>query len=403
MSKHVQTLTLILHLQLFGATLFAQDESLSSVVKSGEDSGIDPFLNYDLSLWGNTSGGITRGVRFNSLLEFGATADTEKLGWWDGGQIYASFLWNEGNLTDIPLTGLEGAFGLDHNQASDTFRVYSVYYQQNFDSDRYTFKIGQLLADDDFMASNYAGLFVNSAFGVLPTIGNLSGFPEFPVAAPGVFASAQVSQEVGLQTGFYTNDAGPDEGSNWGFDWRLGGTAGYAWFSEANYAPTLGGLPASLTAGFFMQIDGVATDQGTGDTVNDEELYSVYFMWDQSLAQDDKGNDEVGAFVLVGYNLDDERYLVNPFYMDAGVNWFGPIAGRENDVLGAAFNVGTYGSDYRAANPTTEDSQWILELTYSAQLSDNAILQPDIQYIIDPEGASADDALAVGFILSVSL
>ena len=367
------------------------------------DHRINPFLNYQLGVWGNTSGGITQAVRFNSLAQFGASANTEKLGWWPGGQFLASWLFNEGNLNNNPLTGLNGAFALDRNLASNTIRFYDIYYQQSFNQKRYTFKIGQLAADDNFMLSNYAGLFVNSAFGDIPTIGNLSGYPQYPLAAPGVFFSAQFIDEFTLKTGLYTNDAGPDQRTNWGFDWNFGGDAGFAWFTEAEYSPKIMDLPASLTAGLFLQIDGQATEQSTGNTFNGQTIYSLYFMWDQALLLNNKGDTELAAFWRVGYTPDDERFTVNQFYTDVGLNWFGPIPGRDKDILGMAFNYGTYTDGYRQANPTTKADQWVIELTYSVAITDEISFQPDIQCVLNPELASRNYALAVGCMFIVSL
>ena len=171
-------------------------------------------------------------------------------------------------------------------EAADTFRVYNLYVRQALDDDRVVIKLGQIAADTDFMVSRYGGIFLNAAFGDLPSQNLNIDAPVYPLAAPGVFASGRPWPWLTGRFGAYTGDAGDDVAGNHGFGWKLGNNAGYTFFSELAASAAGCCLPATYTLGGIYDTGG--SDQfGTG--AERDAHYELYLMVDQALLADDHG------------------------------------------------------------------------------------------------------------------
>src|SRR5262249_30637480 len=121
--------------------------------------------------------------------------------------------------------------------------------RQAFDDDRFVVQPGQIAADTDFMISRYGGLFLNAAFGDLPSQNLNLDAPVYPLAGPGVFLSGRPNEWLTSRFGAYTGDAGDDVAGNHGFGWRLGNNAGYTFFTEIAAAAPAGGPPGTDTPG----------------------------------------------------------------------------------------------------------------------------------------------------------
>ena len=76
--------------------------------KVNKNKPVDVFASYTGELWSNMGGGLTRGVRWDGLLDFGFSFDTQALGFWDGGSFYVDWHWYQGNIQSSPLTGFDG-------------------------------------------------------------------------------------------------------------------------------------------------------------------------------------------------------------------------------------------------------------------------------------------------------
>lgn len=366
------------------------------------DGAVEPVVQYDFSVWSNVSGGLTRGTRWNSMLQFGLGADTGQLDLWPGGTFTATALWIEGDLNANPISGLGAGFGLDSNQGADAIRAYELKFEQVLVEDTLTIKFGQIVADDTFMVSDNAGHFIQSGFGDLPTLSTISNYPEEPLAAPGVYLAWTFAEGWEYGVGVYTGNAGPDSADNVGFQWRLGGDAGYAWFNEVRWAGDLFGQDARLTFGFFSLLGGTLTEQRTGKAFTGENLYSLYAMWDQTLLARSGGKPRLSGFWRLAYTPDKTRYLVTNFYTDAGLCWHGPLPGREDDLFGVAFNYAAFTRGFRATNNTVRAQQWVIELTYELQVYDGVMIRPDVQIALNPQNAISDHAIVMGLMTSVN-
>ncbi len=284
--------------------------------------GFEPYLVYTGSTWSNVAGGRATGVRINGYLNFGMDLDLARLGAWNGSGLHVDFHWWQGGEPTKALIGGLPAMALSGWEAADTFRVYNIYLRQAVDDDRVVVKLGQIAADTDFMVSRYGGVFLNAAFGDLPSQNLNIDAPVYPLAAAGAFAAVRPWRWLTTRFGAYTGDPGDDVAGNHGFEWKLGSNAGYSFFSEIGVAPTGCRLPATYTLGSLYDTGG--SDQ-FGTAAERRAHYELYLMADQALTVDASGEPALGAFARISGSPQDARNVVG-LYADAG--WRGSARWR---------------------------------------------------------------------------
>ena len=357
--------------------------------------GFEPYLIYVGTMWSNLNGGRATGVRFNGYLDVGLEVDLAKLGLWDGFGFHADLHWWQGGRPTDTLIGGVPAKALSDWEAAATLRVFNLYLRQAFDDDRFVLKLGQIAADTDFMVSRYGGIFLNGAFGDLPSQSLNLDAPVYPLAGPGVFASARPHPWLAARFGAYSGDPGDDVAGNHGFDWELGSNAGYTFFSEIAATPPDARLPATYTLGGIYDTGGSA-QFGTG--ARRRSHYELYVMIDQALIANDHGDPVVGAFGRLSGSPQGARNVVG-IYADAGVALFGPLPSRPKDVLGVAVSVLRFTNDFQQREETAGTpvggGQTVLELTYQVTIAPWLVVQPDAQFFFNP-AFSRRDAQALG-------
>lgn len=345
-----------------------------------EARGIAPYATYIGEFFANSGGGLGDGSAWAGLLDFGAEVDLEKSIGWEGGVFYINAFYFEGN-------DVSGDFVGDFNAVSNlytttSFNVYNIFLQQSLADGATWFKIGQIALDDDFMVSESALLFLNAGFGPLPTQSGNIAAPVYSLAAPGVVVYTEPVEDWYLQAAVYAGDAGPAESDNQGFEWRTGGSAGWSWFAESgiHYAEN---DQSVLKLGAYYHTGDVEnfSNGGTGDG-----LFSVYAVLDHRLVDASESACGVSLFARGGYVPEDELAVVEG-YVEAGCVLDEVF--RPEDALGFAVSHTEFADDFIAVAGGSS-LETVLELTYQARLTPWCVIQPDLQYIIDPQSNGRD-------------
>ena len=362
-----------------------------------EDNGITPFATLTGEAWGNVSGGLQQRGWVNSLLDFGIELDTGKLGWWQGGRFVAQAHWVENLRNGVCFSDYTGAFNpVSSIESGDHLRVFNLHYRHVWREDIVVLKVGQIAVDDDFMGSDYASLFLNSAFGAMPSqVGtplatSCGGHPPFPiysVAAPGLFLRVQPFESFYSQLGFYYGKPGFDERSNYGFDWASESGFELGLFWESGYTYQVAKRSATLRLGLSHHtgpLDDFSAPPGES-TDTPQTVPNFYAIHDLQLFTDGEGKTKLGLFCRGGFTPHPDLSMV-AWYADAGLNWFAPLPGRSDDVAGVAVSHTRFGEAFRqstspdgmAADETT------VELTYKAQVTRWLAMQADVQFLFNP-------------------
>jgi porin len=113
--------------------------------------------------------------------------------------------------------------------------------------------------------------------------------------------------------------------------------------------------------------------------------------------------DASARFFLRGGIAEDN---VNRFsdFIGTGVVVDGAVWGRAGDSAGFAIARAHNGKPYRELTDPVGSAETAFELTYRINVNDHFALQPDLQYVIDPDTNPAlDDALVVGVRAELTL
>ena len=380
------------------------------------DHGITLGATETSEILGNLSGGVRRGAVYEGRLELDLDLDFEKVVGWHGATAHVS-------AYQIHGRGLSGNY-LGNNiltasniEAVRATRLFDAYLEQSLLDDTVSLRLGQIAADDEFIISQYSASFINSTFGWpgIQAADLPSGGPAYPLATPGFRVKYQPSDSWSWQTALFNGDpAGAPGAANA----QLRNASGTTFstdqrallISELAYM-VKDGLPATYKLGGWYHSGSFADQRldSSGRSLaspassglpaahrNDFGLYAVvdHMLW-RVPGSDDQGL--AGFLRLAG--TPDDRNLVS-FYVDAGLTYKAPFAGRDNDILGLGFAIARIGDQARTLDRDTRfftqaprpirDYEAVVELTYQYVVAPWWTVQPDAQYVIHPGGSVAN-------------
>lgn len=379
--------------------------------------GVKYQVNYVGDLLSNRSGGLRRGSAYSGLLELEIDADLEKVAGWKGAAFYA-------NIYQIHGSGLSRSYvgnllPVSEIEALPSTRLYEAWFEQKLADGKLALRAGQLAADTEFLSSAYAIPFINGTFGWAPiTAANLpSGGPAYPLATPGLRLGLHPSSQFSMLLGVFNGDpAGsgnpdPQVANRHGLNFRIKDPAFV--ISELHYHygddKSSAGLSGTAKLGVWTYFGRFADQRydstgaplalTSGEAFRHRGNRGVYGLIDQQiLRMPDDPAKGLGVFVRIG-GAPGDRNLIN-FYSDAGLNAYGMIASRPEDVFGVAVayarvspSARGFNSDdiaYNAVTTPLRSSERLVEVTYAAQIAAGWTLQPNFQYVIRP-GAGAPD------------
>ena len=206
--------------------------------------------------------------------------------------------------------------------------ISELWVQRDYSISSY-YKVGLIDAAADFQASNNAGEFLNSVFGVIPNL----PVPTFPDYAFGVVAGARLSQSaygrLGVMDGAMEDTISKAE------------TA----FDQTFYAVEIGYAPhatdedkphGTYKIGMFKHTGNIPDGY---DGAAHSHNYGLYFVADQPLSP------KTGLFLQFGDTPDDRNYISR--YWGAGLAFNSFLKSRPEDAAGIAFGTGRISSHQR--------------------------------------------------------
>jgi porin len=378
------------------------------------------------NLLANVSGGVKQGATMQGVTTATLDVDTEKAFGLQGGTFHASALQIHGqSLSPSYLDDLQTANG---NEAENATRLWELWYDQSFDDSRADVKIGQQSIDNEFLVSQYSGLFVNTMAGwpLLPSSDLFGGGPAYPLSSLGIRGQFKPTDNENILAGVFDDNPGGGAFSDDAQALDHSGTrfnlsTGALFIAEFQYAvnqPAVGdmvqagrapssGLPGTYKIGFWydtgafpdqeLGTDGLslANPASNGNPIMHHGNYSLYAVMDQTVWQsraDSSRNLNIFARIM---GAPATQNLID-FSFNGGVTLAAPFPGRDNDQAGIDFGLGKVSG--RAASldrdegVTVQGTEALIELTYQAQVTPWLILQPDLQYVVNPGGGVLDPA-----------
>ncbi len=324
-------------------------------------------------------------------------------------------------------------------EAERSTRLFDLWLEQQLWDNMVAVRIGQLAADDEFIISQYASLFVNSTFGWpgITATDLPSGGPSYPLSTPGVRVKVQPTDQLSFLAAVFNGDpagrgpGNPQSRDPSGTSFRVNDDA--FTIAEAAYAlnqeKDATGLPGTYKLGGWYH-SGQFADQrfdsaglslanplSSGVPAQHRGDYGLYAIVDQMLwrVPESKRPGARRVFLRLSGSPSDRNEV--DFYADGGVNYKGMLPSRGDDVFGlgvayarisgAASALDRDTNFFTGTSRPVRDYEAAIELTYRAQMTPWWTVQPDLQYIFHPGGHVPDptdpthtrpigDALVVG-------
>jgi porin len=379
--------------------------------------GIKPLVLFITDPFVNATGGRRRGFSEYDLLGLDLLLDTDKLLDWPGGEFRIGFANNSGTSLSQKYVGNNFPIQLADVADANPRLTYLSYTQSLFD-DKLSVRFGRLTINsvygEEFAGSQYFKAFTSVAFDLVP-LGiflNAPGAFGYPLTTWGARLKLEPAESFYAMVGCYNGDPAVKDGDRHGVDFTLSGPAfvigevGY----RRNYGRDAPGLPGNVKLGaYFNGGSAEVFDTGVagrpGETV--QARYGFYVLGDQALARwgDPAEKRHLGVFAAF-VCAPDQRVIPVPYFCDAGLVAYGFLPSRPRDFAGFGLAYGSYSGDLRRAEEIqaltapavgVQDWEMTLEFTYGCTVRPGLLVQPDLQYLVNPGGNKAlPNALAVG-------
>jgi porin len=369
-----------------------------------DNRGIQFGVRYDGEIVSNTSGGLRRGSTYLGNLNLQLTLDAQRLVGWPGATV---FLYGLGIHGGRPSTFVGDAQGVSNIEAPAKWKVEEGWIQQNLFGNRFSVLFGRYDLNSEFYRLQSASLFLNSSFGIGPE------FSQSGVEGPSIFPNTSVGgrfavkpiEEIVLRTAVL--DGVPVDRPN-GSRQVFAKDDGVLIVTEAAYLYRPLGAERPRTRAFRIgrnccgaytskvalgawyysaASDDLTKVHATGRPVRHHGSRGFYVVADSTVYQDDQNPDrQVTLFGQLG--VGDPRVNRFAYYTGGGLTAAALIPGRNQDELGIAVAAAHNGTPFieaqRDQGLRAQRSEVSFELTYLAQLGAHLAVQPDLQFVMNP-------------------
>jgi porin len=327
--------------------------------------------------------------RYHGLTDIVFSIDTAGAGWWKGGTFVVD-LQNArgGDISDV----VGDVQGVSNIVAPPGTRFAEYYLDQLFGNGRFRVKVGKQDANADFVVSHGGGEFINSSFGLIPTV----PLPTFPAPALGVMAGWSPSDAVHIKAGYW--DGAPIIGSGVSpaiFD-GSNGTVGAAGIEITPFGDRI--IEGTYRVGIWRHSE-VEVAPPVAKAAIDPTLTGpaegVYFTVDQGIWE--SGDRRLSVFLQGGWGEADRSAVGR--YFGGGLTFRSPFSTRSAHLLGigvAHAEIGELGRTEGLAG-----SETVVELFYKVPVLGWMTLNPDLQWVHRPGGTN-DAVFVAGLRVATS-
>jgi len=373
----------------------AQDATLT-----GDWGGARPWLaehglTVEASITADTArvvgGGVEQRSTTQALLDLGAGLDLEQVAGWTGASAWAEWWTRPGRLLNDDVGDWQGTSNIDTPHQHEWYELWIEAWPA---PDALRMKLGKLDAFDEFAVVEAAAEFLNNGMAYSPTLSPMPSYPD-PAFAALLFAYPAESTWLGIgafdgatQAGKPTGTHGPSTFLGSPSDLFLVGEAGHSWAREGGRLAGRAAAGAWRHNGDFARFTGGGQDGATG----------VYALLEQELWLEapDEADSAQGLTAFAQLAVTDEDVIEVARHLAAGLQWVGPIADHDDDILGFGATRVDFTGEPGAG--FTTDHELALEVFYRWQATPSLAIKPDAQYVLDPGG---DPTLENAFVLTL--
>lgn len=356
---------------------------------------------YSALPWYNTSGGLETGFVYMDNVDVTAKINFDQV--FNLKDNLSLFIYGLGNHGDR-ATDLMGDFQVASNiEAVKAWRLFEFWIQQNFIDDRISVLVGLYDLNSEFDVLRPGTLFINSSFGIGAEYAQSgqNGPSIFPISSLGIRIATFVgnrtrirlavldavpgdptrlesneiqlrSQEGALIAGEISIYTGTDFADNNRNIERSYVTRRRKVGREHDvYKKDKVNIGGWFYTSEFEEINGQGSSRGNfGIYVGSQKYFPI-------------GGDEDYIALFARYGVANDKFNRLGSALSGGLLVSNPITNID-DNFGLAFSSGFNGSEFQEVQNSNETTETVIEFTYSLPLMPWLLLQPDVQYVINP-------------------
>jgi porin len=345
----------------------------------------------------NMMGGINTDFTYIGMEEIGLTLNLEDAGLWKGAEIFLHGL-NTHGIT--PSSDIVGDLQVSSNIESGNYTGFYQYYLQQ-QLGKFCFILGQHDLNSEFVGTEYGGTFVNSSFGIAPSMSLNVPVSIYPMAAPAFIIKYEKENRHIAKLGIYDGDPGDPESNRYNLQPNISLDEGLLAIAEYEICHTMNELPVSFKLGTYYHTNEFIDYTDTSHSVAGN--YGLYLVSDNVLWSGfNHPHTYLGWFIQGGWAPGHINQV--DYYIGSGLHLNGILPNRYHDALGVAFAYANISRHVRNLNPNILTGEMAIEFTYKIHIFEHYYIQPNLQYIINP-GANAElnDALVASLRFNIYL
>lgn len=338
------------------------------------ERGLAFTLSYTAEAFTNVrrDGNSRRGAEYLGSVDTTLEFDLAKLGLGRGQLVASAQSLHGRSINDSRV----GAFQAPSNLDSDAFNEFTeIWYGDSYLDERIRVKIGRQYADADFNVTENAANFLNSSYGLIPTI--LS--PTYPTPMLGASVWAEPAKWISVGAGVFRG--GELESSD---ETARPMRQGLFTMAEVKLNPysSSSAFHGVYSVGVWQQAKGAWSTRTGTRAVRNGGVYATADHWFRR-ANSAGENPGPGVFLQAGWAPADCNEITA--YIGGGLAWRGLIPTRPNDGVG----LGVTQVKLSATGRETAT-----EIFYRWQVSKKLAVQPDMQFVIRPYGTGRNAVVA---------
>jgi porin len=370
--------------------------SIASSVEACAQTGAEPSP-YQLNIlyigegWDNAAGGIKTGSVYQQMTDVTLSVDAARALGWPGGSFTLEGFWaNKKSLNDQYQGALQPTSGVDTETGRNLYRLYQVYYDQNFSGSGTDIRFGIQDLSQTFSNTKPELLFLNRNFqwnsaidqtGTLTANGDI-GPGNYPFTPLALFASQDLGEGWRVM-GVVADGVADSPTHPWVNTISFSADTGATIIGEVDYQPSRN---TKFMAGLWDLTAKVPTFAPVTPQQFQRNLEGGYIGGATRLYSDE-GRRGLDAFATLGFSSDKATSADQSY--NAGLTYTGPFDARPDDKAGIAVALNHDPAQFAASLTATglhpTGTETTFEGTYRAKLFDGWLtLQPTIDYVVNP-------------------
>ncbi len=357
---------------------FTSKSSYSSIYEDKEiidtsANSIDMGVSYIGDFIKNYNGGITAGNTYLGKFDFELKLNTEMVGLWEGGSVSLLATAVHGGLPSEEFIG-------DYQVASDIEAGKHQYIEELFYKQEWVnvnLKAGVQDINCEFAVGNAARNFINSSFGIHPTITGNVPVSTYPLTSLGAAFDYFPWENFSMKTGLFDGHPGEFNSDPYRTKWELSREEGFMSITEFVY---------NLDNQFYMKAGGyyhnhceIPAQINEGMTEHSSN-YGFYLIAEKNWFS---VNNTKFIDVFIQLGSAPKSTNINPFYMGGGLVIYPSLENKYINNYGVGLAHACF-NEKIVPEARQNNCESTLEGFVTLGTSDGLNLKPCLQYIMNP-------------------